>query len=86
MGPEHSYFADAGIAEYAAVDDQQALAAFEVLSRSEGIIPALETSHAVYHAMQLAPTMTLEQLIVINLSGRGDKDVSEVMQLAGGRL
>lgn len=86
VGPEHSYFADAGIAEYAAVDDQQALAAFEVLSRSEGIIPALETSHAVYHAMQLAPTMTLEQLIVINLSGRGDKDVSEVMQLAGGRL
>lgn len=85
VGPEHSYFADAGIAEYVAVDDRQALAAFEVLSRSEGIIPALETSHAVYYAMQLASTMKLEQIIVINLSGRGDKDVSEVMQLAGGR-
>ncbi|MBS3967015.1 MAG: tryptophan synthase subunit beta [Truepera sp.] len=85
VGPEHSYFADAGIAEYVAVDDWQALAAFEVLSRSEGIIPALETSHAVYYAMQLASTMKLKQIIVINLSGRGDKDVSEVMQLAGGR-
>ncbi|MBS3933425.1 MAG: tryptophan synthase subunit beta [Truepera sp.] len=85
VGPEHSYFADAGIAEYVAVDDRQALAAFEVLSRSEGIIPALETSHAVYYAMQLASTMAIEQIIVINLSGRGDKDVSEVMQLAGGR-
>lgn len=84
VGPEHSYFADAGIAEYVAVDDQQALAAFEALSRSEGIIPALETSHAVYYAMQLAPTMTLEQVIVINLSGRGDKDVNEVMQLTRG--
>jgi tryptophan synthase beta chain len=85
VGPEHSYFADAGIAEYAAVDDRQALTAFEALSRSEGIIPALETSHAIYYAMQLAPTMPIEQVIVINLSGRGDKDVSEVMQLTGGR-
>lgn len=85
VGPEHSYYADAGIAEYLGVDDNQALEGFKKLSEIEGIIPALETAHAIYHTMQLAPTMRPEQIIVVNLSGRGDKDVNEarrVMQMA----
>ena len=80
-GPEHSYYADAGVAEYVGVDDAQALDAFGLLSRTEGIIPALETAHAVSYAMTLAAEMTPEKLIVVNLSGRGDKDVSEAMRV-----
>lgn len=83
VGPEHAYYRDAGVAEYVAVTDDQALAAFERLARSEGIIPALESAHAVAHALELAPTMTPEQLLVVNLSGRGDKDVAEVLRLKG---
>ena len=81
VGPEHSYYADAGVAEYVGVDDTQALEAFGLLSRAEGIIPALETAHAVSYAMTLAAEMTPEQLIVVNLSGRGDKDVTEAMRV-----
>lgn len=81
VGPEHSYYADAGLAEYVGVDDAQALEAFEALSRIEGIIPALETAHAVFYAMQLARAMRPEELIVVNLSGRGDKDVTEAMRV-----
>ena len=81
VGPEHSYYADAGVAEYVGVDDSQALGAFGLLSRTEGIIPALETAHAVSYAMTLATEMTPEQLIVVNLSGRGDKDVTEAMRV-----
>ncbi len=81
VGPEHSYYADAGVAEYVGVDDTQALGAFGLLSRTEGIIPALETAHAVSYAMTLAAEMTPEQLIVVNLSGRGDKDVTEAMRV-----
>ncbi len=81
VGPEHSYYADAGVAEYVGVDDSQALEAFGLLSRTEGIIPALETAHAISYAMTLAAEMTPEQLIVVNLSGRGDKDVTEAMRV-----
>jgi len=81
VGPEHSYYKDSGRAEYVAVTDAQALNAFERLARSEGIIPALESAHAVAHALELAPTMTKDQVLVVNLSGRGDKDVAEVLRL-----
>ena len=81
VGPEHSYYADAGLAEYVAVDDGAALEAFELLARSEGIVPALESAHAIAYLRTLAPTMGPEEVIVANLSGRGDKDVAEVMRL-----
>ena len=81
VGPEHSFYADEGLAEYVAVDDAGALAGFRALSELEGIIPALESSHALYYAMQLAAQMRPEQLIVVNLSGRGDKDVAEAMRI-----
>ena len=81
VGPEHSYYADAGVAEYIGVDDAQALEAFGLLSRVEGIIPALETAHAVAYAVNLAAEMKPEELIVVNLSGRGDKDVTEAMRV-----
>ena len=81
VGPEHSYYADAGVAEYIGVDDTQALEAFGLLSRVEGIIPALETAHAVSYAVNLASEMKPEEIIVINLSGRGDKDVTEAMRV-----
>ena len=81
VGPEHSYYAEMGLAEYVGVDDNQALQAFRQLSEIEGIIPALETAHAIYYSMQLAPTLGKEQIIVVNLSGRGDKDVNEAMRV-----
>ena len=81
VGPEHSYYADEGIAEYVGVNDVEALEAFRALSEIEGIIPALETAHAVAYAMRLAADMTKEQIILINLSGRGDKDVNEAMRV-----
>ncbi len=84
VGPEHSYYKDAGLAEYVAITDEEALAAFERLARSEGILPALESAHAVAFALKLAPTMAKDQVLVINLSGRGDKDVAEVLRLRGG--
>ena len=83
VGPEHAYLKDTGRAEYVAVTDDEALAAFHRLSRVEGIIPALETSHALAYAFQLAPTMRPEQSIIINLSGRGDKDIHTVAALEG---
>ncbi len=85
VGPEHCYYRDHGLAEYVAVSDDEALAAFEVLARSEGIVPALESAHAVAHAMKLAPQLGREQLLVVNLSGRGDKDVAEVLRLRADR-
>ncbi|MEZ4630423.1 MAG: tryptophan synthase subunit beta [Deinococcales bacterium] len=81
VGPEHSYYAKEGIASYVGVDDNEALRAFQTLSHVEGIIPALESSHAVYQAMQLAPQMSKDEIIVVNLSGRGDKDVNEAMRV-----
>jgi tryptophan synthase beta chain len=86
VGPEHSYYADAGLAEYAAVTDEEALEGFKLLARLEGIIPALESAHAVAHAAKVVPEMGKDEIVVINLSGRGDKDVTEVMRLLGGEL
>ena len=81
VGPEHSYYAEQGIAEYVGIDDDEALEGFKLISRLEGILPALETAHAIAYAKKLAPTMSKDQTIVINLSGRGDKDVVEVMRV-----
>ena len=78
VGPEHSYYKEAGRFEYASATDAEALEAFQALARLEGIMPALESAHAVAHAMRLAPTLGREQVIVIGLSGRGDKDVQVV--------
>ncbi len=83
VGPEHAWLKDTGRAEYVAVSDGEALAAFHGLTRTEGIIPALETSHALAYAAKLAPTMRRDQTIVINLSGRGDKDMDTVARLDG---
>jgi tryptophan synthase beta chain len=83
VGPEHSYLKDAGRARYLAVTDAQALEGFHLLSRTEGIIPALEPSHAIYYASQLARQLTPEQIILVCLSGRGDKDVPTVAKVAG---
>src|SRR5262249_33960549 len=78
VGPEHSWLKDTGRAEYVAVTDQEALDALELLSRLEGIIPALESAHAVAHAVRVAATLPREARLVIGLSGRGDKDVDTV--------
>ena len=83
VGPEHAYLKDIGRAEYVGVTDAEALAAFHRLCRTEGIIPALESSHAVAYAMQLAPTMRSDQALLVNLSGRGDKDIGTVADLSG---
>jgi len=81
VGPEHSYLKDIGRAEYVSITDQESLDAFHRLSRTEGIIPALESAHAVAYALKLAPTMNPEQIIIVNISGRGDKDVDQIYQL-----
>jgi len=83
VGPEHSWLKDIGRAEYVAVDDKEALQAFHSLTRIEGIIPALESSHALAYAMKLAPTMSKDQNIIVNLSGRGDKDINTIAALEG---
>lgn len=82
IGPEHSYLRDSGRVEYVSAGDKEALDAFQLLCRTEGIIPALEPSHALAHVMKIAPTMDKDQIIVMNLCGRGDKDVFTV----GGHL
>ncbi|WP_395699821.1 tryptophan synthase subunit beta [Aquabacterium sp.] len=83
VGPEHAYLKDIGRAEYVGITDDEALAAFHRLCRTEGIIPALESSHAVAYAMKLAATMSPEQHLLVNLSGRGDKDIGTVADLSG---
>ncbi len=83
VGPEHSWLKDSGRAEYVSVTDDQALEGFQLLCRSEGIIPALEPSHAVYHVSQLAPSLDREQIILLGLSGRGDKDMDTVAGALG---
>ena len=83
VGPEHAWLKDIGRAEYVGVTDTEALEAFHYLCRTEGIIPALESSHAMAYAMKLAKTMAPEQSILVNLSGRGDKDIGTVADLAG---
>lgn len=81
VGPEHSYLKAIGRADYVAVTDNEALEAFKLLSKIEGIIPALESSHAVAYAIKAAPKMRKDQIIIVNLSGRGDKDVQQVFEL-----
>lgn len=83
IGPEHAHLHDIGRAEYVPVTDEQAVDAFEYLSRIEGIIPAIESAHAVAHAMKLAPTMSRDQIMVINISGRGDKDCAAIARYRG---
>ncbi len=83
VGPEHAHLNDIGRAEYVGITDDEALAAFHRLCRTEGIIPALESSHAVAHAIKLAPTMRSDQILLVNLSGRGDKDIGTVAALSG---
>ena len=83
IGPEHAYLHDIGRAEYVAITDDEAVDAFEYLSKIEGIIPAIESAHAVAYAMKLAPTMDNDKIIVINVSGRGDKDVAAIARYRG---
>ena len=83
IGPEHAWLHDTGRAEYVAVTDDEAVNAFEYLSRMEGIIPAIESAHAVAHAMKLAPTMGKDKILVINISGRGDKDCAAIARYRG---
>lgn len=83
IGPEHAYLHDIGRAEYVAITDDEAVDAFEYLSKIEGIIPAIESAHAVAYAMKLAPQMDKNQIMVINISGRGDKDVAAIARYRG---
>ncbi|VEG90338.1 tryptophan synthase subunit beta [Legionella spiritensis] len=83
VGPEHAYLKDTGRVEYVPINDQEALDAFRTLTRVEGIIPALESSHAIAYAMKLAKTMTPSQRIIVNLSGRGDKDMQTIAHIDG---
>ena len=85
VGPEHAYLKEVGRAEYEVVTDDEALDAFQVLSRTEGIIPALETAHAIAHVLKLAPTLDRDAIVLVNLSGRGDKDVDEVRSILAAR-
>jgi tryptophan synthase beta chain len=83
VGPIHADLKDRGRVEYVTANDEEALAAFTMLSKTEGIIPALESSHALAYALKLAPTLDQEQIILVNLSGRGDKDIDYVAERLG---
>jgi len=83
VGPEHSFLRDEGRSEYTSATDDEALAAFDLLSREEGIVPALESAHAIAHIVKLAPTMKKSHVMIVNLSGRGDKDVQHVARIRG---
>jgi tryptophan synthase beta chain len=85
IGPEHAYLHDIGRISYSKASDAEALEAFQLLARLEGIIPALESAHAIADVIKVAPSMTSEQIIVVNLSGRGDKDVNTVAELLADR-
>jgi tryptophan synthase beta chain len=86
VGPEHAWLKDSGRATYVAINDDEALAAFHDLTRTEGIIPALESSHALSYAAKIAPGMSTEDIIIVNLSGRGDKDIQTVAAIEGMQL
>ena len=86
IGPEHAYLRDSGRAEYVPITDDEAVDAFEYLSRTEGIIPAIESAHAIAHALRLAPTLSPDESIIICLSGRGDKDVAAMARYRGVNL
>lgn len=83
IGPEHANLYDTGRAQYVPITDDESVEAFEYLSRTEGIIPAIESAHAVAYAMKLAPTLPKDKIIVVNLSGRGDKDVAAIARYKG---
>ena len=83
IGPEHAMLYDSGRAQYVAVTDEEAVEAFEFLSRTEGIIPAIESAHAIAHALKLAPQMDRDKIMVINISGRGDKDCAAIARYRG---
>jgi len=83
VGPQHAYLNETGRGEYYAATDEEAVAAFEYLSKTEGIIPAIESSHALSYAIKIAPTMAKNEILVINLSGRGDKDVAAIARYRG---
>jgi tryptophan synthase beta chain len=83
VGPEHVYLKETKRAEYVSITDEEAVKAFEYLSKTEGIIPAIESSHAVAAAMKIAPTMKKDEIMVICLSGRGDKDVHQIAKYRG---
>ena len=83
IGPEHAWLYDTGRAEYVPITDEEAVEAFEYLSRTEGIIPAIESAHAAAYAMKLAPTMGKEQIVAVTISGRGDKDVAAIARYRG---
>jgi tryptophan synthase beta chain len=84
VGPEHAYYKECGRAEYVAITDEEAIEAFHLLSQTEGIIPAMESAHALAHAKKIAPSFGRDEIVIINLSGRGDKDVQSVALRAGG--
>jgi tryptophan synthase beta chain len=86
VGPEHAWLKDSKRAEYVAVSDDDALKAFNELCLTEGIIPALESAHAVAHAMKIAPAMRKDAILLVNLSGRGDKDMHTVAERMGIRF
>jgi tryptophan synthase beta chain len=83
VGPEHAYLHESGRAEYVPITDEQAVEAFEYLSRTEGIIPAIESAHAIAHAMKIAPNMRKDEILVVCLSGRGDKDCAAIARYRG---
>ena len=83
IGPEHAYLHDIGRAEYVPVTDEEAVCAFEYLAKTEGIIPAIESAHAVAHAIKIAPEMKPDELMVITISGRGDKDCAAIARYRG---
>ena len=83
IGPEHAHLYDIGRAQYVPVTDEEAVCAFEYLAKTEGIIPAIESAHAVAHAIKLAPTMKKDQILVITISGRGDKDCAAIARYRG---
>ncbi len=84
VGPEHAFLQSIGRVEYAMATDDEALAAFQTLSETEGIIPALESSHGIAHAVKIAPEMSPDEIMIVNLSGRGDKDVNQVQEMIDG--
>ncbi len=83
IGPEHSYLHDSGRVRYTSATDDEAMAAFDLLAREEGIIPALESAHAIAEIIKLSPMLKKRQVIIVNLSGRGDKDVNQVARIKG---
>ena len=84
IGPEHAFLHDSGRVEYVSASDAEALEAFQTLSKLEGIIPALESAHAIAHAMKVAREMRGDQIVLVNLSGRGDKDINTVQEFCRG--